>query len=46
MTAVLTRAGPAEILRAAQKDELVCEKLRNLLFEILLQIGGEFMIFF
>lgn len=40
MTASLTRAGPAEILRAAQKDESFREKLRNLLFEISLQVGG------
>ncbi|XP_075226053.1 peroxisome biogenesis factor 10-like isoform X2 [Lycorma delicatula] len=40
MSVTLTRAGPAEILRAAQKDDFFCRKLRELLTEILLQVGG------
>lgn len=40
MSVTLTRAGPAEILRASQKDDFYSEKLRELLTEILLQVGG------
>ncbi|RZF44541.1 hypothetical protein LSTR_LSTR002314 [Laodelphax striatellus] len=40
MAPEFTRAGPAEILRASQKDDVLREKIESSLYDILLQVGG------
>lgn len=35
-----TKAGPGEILRAAQKDEIWSEKIQKSWWDIILKIGG------
>jgi len=42
---VLTHAGTAEILRAAQRDELVVENLQQQASDILLQTAGWLFIY-